>query len=138
MPNTRPLNRKKYNISRRAFQTAYNYCLQYNEWKEELTIKRDTRAGQNLTGQPGSHNCSDSTADAAMEAAEITRKIKKIEEAAMEAVGKEKELYPYLLYYVTTEYCTFQVMKARGIPCERSCFYEIRRRFYSIIARRIK
>lgn len=63
---------------------------------------------------------------------------KKIEDAAMEAVGKEKELYPYLLYYVTTEYCTFQTMKARGIPCERSYFYEMRRRFYSIIARRIK
>ena len=121
MPNVRPLNRKKYNISKRAFQTAYNYCLQYTEWKEELAVKRDTRAGQNLTGQPGSHNCSDSTAD-----------------AAMEAVGKEKELYPYLLYYVTTEYCTFQTMKARGIPCERSYFYEMRRRFYSIIARRIK
>ena len=56
----------------------------------------------------------------------------------MEAVGKEKELYPYLLYYVTTEYCTFQTMKARGIPCERSYFYEMRRRFYSIIARRIR
>lgn len=112
--------------------------MQYTEWKEELAVKRDTRAGQNLTGQPGAHNCSDSTADAAMEAAEITRKIKKIEDAAMEAVGKEKELYPYLLYYVTTEYCTFQTMKARGIPCERSYFYEMRRRFYSIIARRIK
>ena len=86
----------------------------------------------------GAHNCSDSTADAAMEAAEIARKIKKIEDAAMEAVGKEKELYPYLLYYVTTEYCTFQTMKARGIPCERSYFYEMRRRFYSIIARRIR
>ena len=94
MPNVRPLNRKKYNISKRAFQTAYNYCLQYTEWKEELAVKRDTRAGQNLTGQPGAHNCSDSTADAAMEAAEIARKIKKIEDAAMEAVGKEKELYP--------------------------------------------
>ena len=42
MPNVRPLNRKKYNISKRAFQTAYNYCLQYNEWKEELTIKRES------------------------------------------------------------------------------------------------
>lgn len=125
MPNVRPLNRKKYNISKRAFQTAYNYCLQYTEWKEELAVKRDTRAGQNLTGQPGSHNCSDSTADAAMEAGEITHKIKKIEDAAMEAVGKEKELYPYLLHYVTTEYCTFQTMKARGIPCERSYFYEM-------------
>ena len=98
MPNVRPINEKKYGISKHKFLQAYHFCLQYNEWKEELTIKRDTRAGQNLTGQPGSHNCSDSTADAAMEAAEITRKIKKIEEAAMEAVGKEKELYPYLLY----------------------------------------
>jgi hypothetical protein len=43
MPNVRPLNRKKYNISKRAFQTAYNYCLQYTEWKEELAVKRDTK-----------------------------------------------------------------------------------------------
>lgn len=139
MPNVRPLNRKKYNISKRAFQTAYNYCLQYNEWKEELQVKRDTRAGQNMSGQPVSHNgCSDPTADTAMEVAEIGHKIKKIEDAVWEAVGEEKEMYSYLLYYVTTECCTFKDMKAKGIPCERSYFYEMRRKFYSIIAKRIK
>ena len=92
MPNVRPLNRKKYNISKRAFQTAYNYCLQYTEWKEELAVKRDTRAGQNLTGQPGSHNCSDSTADAAMEAAEITHKIKKIEDASISTALRDNRI----------------------------------------------
>lgn len=138
MPDVRPLNAKKYNISKRAFQTAYNYCLQYPEWKEELNAKRDTRAGQNLTGQPGSHNCIDSTADVAIETTEIMQKIKKIEDAVKEAVGKEEELYPYLLYYVTTEYCTFKTLKARGIPCERTCFYEMRRKFYSIVAGKIK
>lgn len=137
MPDVRPLNRKKYNISKRAFQTAYNYCLQYNEWKEELAVMRDTRAGQKLTGQPGSHGCPDPTADVAIATAEIICKIQKIEESVLAAVGREKELYPYLLYYVTTESCTFQIMKARGIPCERSYFYELRRRFYSIVAKKI-
>ncbi len=116
MPDVRPLNRKKYEISKSSFRTAYNYCLQYNEWKEALTIKRDT----------------------AKQMTEITKKIEKVEDAVMETIGNEKELYPYLLYYVTTEHCTFKAMKARGIPCERTYFYEMRRRFYSIIARRIE
>lgn len=115
MPDIRLLNRKKYEISKSSFRTAYNYCLQYNEWKEALTIKRDT----------------------AMQMPEIAKKIEKVENAVMETIGNEKELHPYLLYYVTTEGCTFKEMKARGIPCERTYFYEMRRRFYSIIARRI-
>lgn len=28
MPNVRPLNKKKYGISKHAFGTAYSYCLQ--------------------------------------------------------------------------------------------------------------
>ena len=34
MPNVRPLNKKKYGISKHAFGTAYSYCLQYPEWRE--------------------------------------------------------------------------------------------------------
>lgn len=42
MPNVRPLNKKKYGISKYAFGTAYSYCLQYPEWREEFPIVKDT------------------------------------------------------------------------------------------------
>lgn len=42
MPNVRPLNKKKYGISKHAFGTAYSYCLQYPEWREEFPIVKDT------------------------------------------------------------------------------------------------
>ena len=68
MPDVRPLNRKKYEISKSSFRTAYNYCLQYNEWKEALTIKRDT----------------------AKQMTEITKKIEKVEDAVMETIHSRK------------------------------------------------
>ena len=43
----------------------------------------------------------------------------------------------YLLEYVTTEGATFHWMKQKGIPCERTYFYEVRRYFYYLMAKRI-
>ena len=43
----------------------------------------------------------------------------------------------YLLEYVTTEGATFHWMKQKGIPCERTYFYEVRRYFYYLMAHRI-
>ena len=54
-----------------------------------------------------------------------------------EAVGDNKSLYEYLLEYVTTEGATFHWMKQKGIPCERTYFYEVRRYFYYLMAKRI-
>lgn len=45
MPNVRPLNKKKYGITKHAFGTAYSYCMQYNEWKEELLKEMSTEKG---------------------------------------------------------------------------------------------
>lgn len=41
------------------------------------------------------------------------------------------------LEYVTTEGATFHWMKQKGIPCERTYFYEVRRYFYYLMAKRI-
>ena len=43
----------------------------------------------------------------------------------------------YLLEYVTTEGATFHWMKQKGIPCERTYIYEVRRYFYYLMAHRI-
>ena len=38
---TRALN-TKYGISKHRFRELYYWCLQYNEWKDELKYKTDT------------------------------------------------------------------------------------------------
>lgn len=53
MPNVRPLNKKKYGISKHAFGTAYSYCLQYPEWREELGSRTSTVKSPQITGMPG-------------------------------------------------------------------------------------
>lgn len=138
MPNVRPLNRKKYGISKHAFGTAYSYCLQYPEWKEELMNKTTTIKSPQINGLPGVHGGSgDATAELAERRVELKEKMSKVENTVRDAVGKDKSLYMYLLEYVTTEGATFRTMKQKGIPCERTYFYEIRRYFYYLMSKKI-
>ena len=136
MPNVRPLN-KKYGISKHAFGTAYSYCLQYPEWREELGSRTSTVKSPQITGMPGARNGSDATANLALRRVELREKMQKVEDTVREAVGDNKSLYEYLLEYVTTEGATFYWMKQKGIPCERTYFYEARRYFYYLLAQRI-
>lgn len=137
MPNVRPLNKKKYGISKYAFQMAYNYCLQYPEWKEELKNNISTVKSPQITGMPGIHNGGDATAEQAQKRCELQTKIDNVENTVREAVGEYKALYKYLLEYVTTEGATFHWIKQKGMPCERTYFYQVRRRFYSLMAKKI-
>lgn len=90
-----------------------------------------------INGMPGSHGGSDPTAALASSRVELESKVTKIEETVKEAVGDNKILYSYLLEYVTTEGSTFHWMKQKGIPCERTYFYELRRYFYYLMAKKI-
>jgi hypothetical protein len=137
MPNVRPLNKKKYGISKHAFGTAYSYCLQYPEWREELGSRTSTVKSPQITGMPGAHSGSDATVNLAERRVELREKMQKVEDTVREAVGDNKSLYEYLLEYVTTEGATFHWMKQKGIPCERTYFYEVRRYFYYLMAKRI-
>lgn len=138
MPNVRPLNQKKYGISKHAFATAHAYCLQYPEWKEELNSKTSSVKSPQITGMPGAHNGSgDPTGDLGQRRAELQEKIDKVEETAKEAVGANTALYPYLLEYVTTDGATFHWMQTKGIPCGSTLFYQIRRYFYYLMAPKI-
>lgn len=124
-------------VSKHAFGTAYSYCLQYPEWREELGSRTSTVKSPQITGMPGAHNGSDATADLAERRVELREKMEKVEDTVREAVGDNKSLYEYLLEYVTTEGATFHWMKQKGIPCERTYFYEVRRYFYYLMAKRI-
>lgn len=137
MPNVRPLNKKKYGISKYAFQTAYSYCLQYPEWKEELGSRTSTVKSPQITGMPRAHSGSDATAVLAQRRVELQQKVDNVENTVREAIGKNRGLYQYLLEYVTTEGATFHWIKQKGMPCERTYFYQVRRYFYYLMAKKI-
>ncbi|MXP77257.1 hypothetical protein GN277_18300 [Lachnospiraceae bacterium WCA-9-b2] len=40
MPDVRPINKKKYEISKHRFLELYYYCMQYREWVDELEVRR--------------------------------------------------------------------------------------------------
>ncbi|MDD7391207.1 MAG: hypothetical protein PUG60_16425 [Lachnospiraceae bacterium] len=137
MPDVRPLNTAKYGISKYAFRTAYAYCLQYNEWKEELEQERSLVSSPQFSEAAAGGGCGDRTAALAIRRADLESKLVRIETTAREAVGVHDSIYPYLLEYVTTEGATFAFLKRKGIPCERTLFYEIRRRFYWLMSKKI-
>lgn len=128
MANVRTLNKDKYNINKFRFKELYYFCLQYDEWLESLDDMRNTLKGMQYSAMPSSGNPGDPTMKAAIECAEISKKCAAVEAAARAA---DPDLYEFLLYAVTHENISFNLLKVqKDIPCERDRYYDSRRKFY--------
>ena len=130
MANIRTLNKDKYNINKFRFKELYYFCLQYDEWKEDLKNRRNPLKGMQYSGIPASSSGipGDPTMNTAIECADVAHKCAVIEAAARAA---DQELYEYILFAVTHENITFNALKMqKEIPCERDRYYNSRRKFY--------
>ena len=128
MANIRTLNKDKYNISNYRFRELYYFCLQYDEMKSKLAAERNPLKGVQYSAMPTSGSTGNPTMNAAIKAAELSRKCEAIETAARNA---DPELYNHIIFAVTHEGVTFNYLKTvREIPCERDRYYNSRRKFY--------
>lgn len=135
MPNVRNTSLKKYGISPNRFRELYYFCLQYNEWKDELTYKCDTVKSVKITDMPGAHQTSDDTELLATRRAELSRKCELIEQTAIEAGA---DLYQYIIKAVTNEGITYNYLSAvMDIPCGKDMYYDRRRKFYWLLSKKI-
>lgn len=133
--NVRPINEKKYDISKHRFLELYHFCMQYSEWKDELKYKKDTVRSIEVTDMPTSHGNGDATANLAVRRAELQRKCELIEQTAIEA---DPDIYQYIIKGVTTEYATYKYLKENaGIPCGKDMYYNRRRKFYWLLSNKI-
>ena len=131
MANVRTLNKDKYKLSKYRFRELYYFCLQYDEWKDQLEDKRNTLKALQYSGMPTAGNTGNQTEAAAIACADISEKLCMIEQAAKEA---DPELWKYILYAVTNEDITFDFLKIKkDMPCERDRYYNSRRKFYFIL-----
>lgn len=135
MPNVRPMNEKKYDISKHRFLELYHFCMQYNEWQDELKYKRDTVRSIEITDMPMSHGNGDATAALATRRAELSRKCELIEQTAIEA---DPDIYQYIIKGVTTDYASYRYLReVAGMPCGKKMYYDRRRKFFYLLSKKV-
>lgn len=131
MGKVRLLNHK-YGISKNRFKELYYWCLQYDEWKDELKYRTSTVKSVNITDMPSAVGSGDSTQKLAMRREQLERNCSLIEQTAIEA---DPYIYPYLIKAVTDENVTYRYLKmVMDIPCGRDMYYNRRRRFYWLLS----
>lgn len=117
------LSLKKYNISKERYRELKYFCLQYEEWKRQLSFGVSLQP-QKLTGMPNAKNApSNPTEDAAVKLYELRDKCALVEQTAIEA---DAELYRYILKNVT-QGVPYEYMP---VPCCRQKFYNARKKFF--------
>lgn len=136
MPNVRPTSKwTRWQISKYAFRTAYNYALQYGEWLDEYRTALYNLQSPQLNGMPHSGTVSNPTEMLGIRANELKAKTDLIEETVKET---DPALFPWLLKAVTNEGVTYNYLRTvMQIPCGKNIYYEARRKFYYLLAKKI-
>lgn len=125
--------KNKYWIDKHRYYELKHFCLQYNEWKKAHSAIDGFSRSSSLAriGDISSRNeISDATAKCAMAKEFYTKRIGLVEDAA---IATDPSLYEYILKAVTEE-LSFTYLKTRlGIPCGRSTYYKLYRKFFWLL-----
>lgn len=124
----------KYKLTRFEFGYAKWFSLKYPEWLDEYNSFKDSVKAIRYDDAPKGTGLSDPTEELAAKRYDIRRKMLLVERTAFDAGGAIAE---YILKSVIYEDVTFEDMKAAGMPCERTMFYERRRKYYWLLSQRI-
>lgn len=126
---------KTYNISKHRYMELYHYCMQYNEWKEELQNIEDGLRSPSEGQTTAGSSKSDITASLAIKRAELSAKCKLIEQTAEET---DKMLKDYILAAATNEGYTYNYLSTvKGMPCGHNLYYKLRKKFYYLLSWKI-
>lgn len=125
----------RYSLTRFEYGYAKWYSLRYNDWLNEYNSLKDSVSSAGFSEAVQGGKQSNPTQNLATKRAELRNKMLKIEHAAWDAGG---ELAKYILIAVTNEDVTFEVLKQKyNIPCERTLYYEKRRKYYWLLSQEI-
>lgn len=135
MPHNRmPKPGAKYYLPKYTYKTVTNFCLQYQELKDELRALDGWHSGRN-DGMPRGSNTSDPTYSDAVRRVEIAKKIKLIEDTVKECSGY---MYPMMIKGVTEETVTYAVLRdLYGLPLSHREYSLLRRKIYYKLSKRI-
>lgn len=128
----------KYRLSRSEFNAAKWHALRFNEWLAEYNSLSDSVKAITYEDADMPHainKTGDPTEILAERRAELRDKMDVVIQCAREAGG---DLQEYILKAVTNEDVTYQVLRTfMDIPCSANTFYDRRRKFYYLLAKRL-
>lgn len=140
MPNKRDLKLDQYGISRHRYGELKNFCLQYNEWRDELKYNTTTVRSKVITDMPICHGGSNPMEALVEHRIELEHKCEMVEQSLIKAIGDTyngdmEELYPRMLKSIVNDHINYAYLdEVCSIPCGCSKFKEIRRYFYFLLS----
>lgn len=126
MGSTRDLNLSKYKISDNKYRELKYYCLQYQEWKKEISSSSDAVKSPDISGSHGG-KIGDSTGSLAIKRVELKKKCETIEQAAAEANS-------FIAKWIIESVTTGIAYSYLNVPCGRRQFYEARKKFFFLLS----
>ena len=126
----------KYWLPKQRFLTVYHYCLQYPEWEDEYNALRSAIgvSGVNYDGMPHGSGTGDPVSLDAIRLADLDARMKQIRDTIMEVAP---EIASWLLKGVTEDRPFWYLHDVMRMPCEKDMYYDRRRKFYYLMAKRI-
>ena len=129
-----PAKSSKYYLPKETFLTVVHYCRQYPTWREELRKSPDAIMGidyqkDRVQVSPSS----DHIERIAIRRVALDEKCRTLEGTAYLVAG---ELAGWLIKGVCYGH-PYKYLQTKGIPCGKDLYYQIRRRFYYEMAKRI-
>ena len=125
---TKLSEKSKYYLNPHRRYELKHFCLQYPIWKKALYSLTGLQSRpEDLGIFHDKHNVSDPTAKCAMARQFYQDRIDMIEKAAYET---DPELAPYILKGVTEEKSYESMYLMHSIPCSRSVYYKLYKKFF--------
>lgn len=126
--------KNEFYLPKEEFLTVLHFALQYPNWVQELRTEPDTSKAitydeERVQTSGGYDTCSET----AMRRYMLEKKKKLVEDTAREVAP---EIYDYLILGVAYGW-TFWQLQAKGMPCEKDTYYNRRRKFYHLLAKKI-
>lgn len=129
-----PKKTSKYYVPEQVYLTVVHFCRQYPLWKAELEINPNTQKAIDYSRDVvQTSNQFDQTSEIAMDRKMIEDKKELVEKTAHEVAGVLAE---WLLLGVGHGLTYYQLVD-KGIPCGKDMYYDIRRKFYFVLSKRI-
>ncbi len=129
-----PKKTSKYYVPEQVYLTVVHFCRQYPLWKAELEINPNTQKAIDYSRDVvQTSNQFDQTSEIAMDRKMIADKKELVEKTAHEVAG----VFAKWLLLGVGHGLTYYQLVDKGIPCGKDMYYDIRRKFYFVLSKRI-
>lgn len=126
----------KHNLSAKDYNLAKAFCQKYGEWKAELNYNSDAAKGISYDLPRVQTSAGDSSTETfGIKRANLQRKIDIVEDA-LNSVTESEALREFIRMGLTVP-LTYEVLTAKGIPCGRTLYYQLRKQALFLIAQKI-